>query len=57
MYSSHVIISQTCFGTPHVPSSGSLCVMITTKTPDSGTCGVPQHVAEFITCEEYIQYM
>jgi len=28
MYSSHVISSQAHFGTPHVPSSGSLCICI-----------------------------
>jgi len=54
MHSSHVIISPTSFGTPHMPSSGSLNVVITTKTPDYGTCRVPKDVAEFIKCEEYI---
>jgi len=65
MYSSYVISSRTCFGTPHAHHQAVLVEVITKLSnyllhvtyhdkPHDGTCGVPKHVGELRTYEEYI---
>lgn len=65
MYSAHAISSPTCFGIPQYNHHGVFIVVVMTlsngplylqlqRLPDDCKCGVPKHVAEFTTCEEYI---
>jgi len=66
MYYAQAISSPTCFGTPQYYHQEAFIVVIITlsngplnlqlqRLPDDWKCGVPKHVAEFTTCEEYIQ--